>query len=541
MSPAAAAVAEATTFQMIPVTKIQPSPLNPRKHFDQAKLVELAATMGNGVGIIEPLVVRPFDIGRQIGRDAGKAARNECPPFEIIAGERRWRAAQIAGLVDVPAIVKELADAQVLEIMVIENDQREDINPLEEGDGFKRLMKFGFDIDKLAARIGRSRKYIYDRVKLLDLVDEGKQLLLNGRITAGHAIIVARLLPAQQQQVLKVSRDGFGRIDGPLFEREDTLFTEEQKAEQNALKKADRYEGLKAKTVRELQAWVDEHCHFDPTAPVNVELFPQTAATVAEARKVVPITHAHHVHPDAKDGDKWIYSVVSWKRADKRTCDYAVTGMVVAGAGRGEAFPVCVNKDKCKVHWPQDVKRREERAKKAAAAPGASKSDPKSAQKQAAAADRQKAKAEAERRARGLADARRETVETRATEEALEHVTSLTPDLVRCVLHRVLTSGDVRPHDFSARFGVNVGWNPQLKALEKLPDSILPKAIVFCLIQESFAWENDAAAALFKLLQVDVKRIDAEVAREQAALEARAQTSAPDPKSAAKKKAPKKR
>jgi len=358
MAPAVAEQPETgvSQFLMIPVLELRPSPLNPRKRADTGKLEELASSMGNGVGVIEPLVVR----------------RTDRPGYEIVAGERRWRAATLAGLDVVPAVVKPLTDAQVLEIMVIENDQREDINPLEEGDGFKRLMKFGFDIDKLAGRIGRSRKYIYDRVKLLDLVPAAKTLLLDGHISAGHAILLARLQPDQQKRAISLSRDSMGRIKGPLFEREDALFTPEGQVAARAAKKEDPYGGLKACSVRELEAWIDQHCRFDTGAPVSVELFPQTAHVVEDAKTVVFITYNHHVDPDAKDGNtQRIYSVVSWKRADgkekSKSCARSVTGVFVVGPGRGEAMEVCVTKD-CDVHWGKEKRAKARAATSPAAA-----------------------------------------------------------------------------------------------------------------------------------------------------------------------------
>src|SRR5690242_17506232 len=144
-----------TEFQMMERSRIQPSPLNPRKYFDPAKLQELAASMGNGVGVIEPLVVRP---------------RPDLNAYELVAGERRWRASEIAGVTDLPVIVKSLTDQQVIEMMLIENGQREDVNPLEEGDGFKKALELGaFDnVDALAAHVGKSRRYVYDHLKLVD-------------------------------------------------------------------------------------------------------------------------------------------------------------------------------------------------------------------------------------------------------------------------------------------------------------------------------------------------------------------------------------
>jgi hypothetical protein len=127
------------------------------------------------------------------------------------------------------------------------------------------------------------------------------------------------------------------------------------------------------RSVRELEAYIDQHCRFEPASAVNVELFPQTAATIEEAEKVISITYNHHVHPDAKDGNSQrIYSTVSWKRADgakkSKTCDHSVTGVIVVGPNRGEAFKVCVNKDKCNTHWGAERRAKEKAAKKPAPA-----------------------------------------------------------------------------------------------------------------------------------------------------------------------------
>lgn len=329
---------------MVPVARLTPSPLNPRQHFDKHKLEDLAATMGNGVGVIEPLVVRN-----------GSANR-----YEIVAGERRWRAAKIAQLEEVPVVVKTLTDAQVLELMVIENNEREDLNALEEGEGFRRLLKFGFDLDKLAARISRSRKYIYDRIKLHDLIPPAKALVLEGRITAGHGILIARLKPEQQQKVLGLEKRGgyHDPLEGALFEQEHTLWNPNETEADRRVERKDPYAGMKVRSVRELQAYIDKHFRFVPSDSVNVELFPATQTAIEQAEKVVSITYDHHVLPEAKEGTtERVYSTVSWKRADgqlkSKTCDVSVTGVVAVGPGRGEAFKVCVDKA-CDVHWKQE-------------------------------------------------------------------------------------------------------------------------------------------------------------------------------------------
>lgn len=350
-----AAYPTVTEFRELQLAQLDLSPLNPRKHFDEARLQELAASMGNGVGVIEPLVVRPHALHGNI--------------FEVVAGARRLKAAKIAGLATVPCTIKTLTDAQVLELMVIENDQRADITPLEEAAGFKQLMVFGFDIDKLAARIGRSRKYVYDRVKLLDLIKPAQQLLEGGRITAGHAILLARLTKDQQQRAVAVDDDRYR--GAPLFESDASLLAAaDVQAEEKAAAK-DPYVGMKAKSVRELEAWIATHCRWSPPPDVQRELYPETAAKLEVAKKVVHIHLGQYVQPDARDEDpQRIFGAQSWRRADglekSKTCPKSKLGLVVVGEGQGKAFEVCVNRD-CPVHFAK-----EQRAKaRAATSPAA--------------------------------------------------------------------------------------------------------------------------------------------------------------------------
>lgn len=331
----APAVAEPATIPllMLGLKDLKPSPLNPRTHFDQAKLEELAATMAGDVGVIEPLVARSVN-----------------GHYEIVAGERRWRAAKIANLAEVPVVVRPLTDAQTLEIMVIENGEREGLNALEEGEGFKRLLKFGFDVDKLADRIKKSRKYIYDRIKLVaDLSTDAKQLLLDGRITDSHAILLSRLTPAQQKQALDPERGG-------LFDYEEahSLFTPDEKEEQRKTK--DPFARKRLTSVRELESWINEHARVDPNDPKQLEaLFPESVQAVQAAATVVHITYDTWADASDKKGER-IHASTDWKRADgahkSKACDHAVLGVVVIGPGRGEAFNVCVDKA-CATHWPK--------------------------------------------------------------------------------------------------------------------------------------------------------------------------------------------
>lgn len=350
-------------YREVPLAELRLSPLNPRKHFDPDRLQELAASIGDGVGIIEPLVVRKVALAELRPGWAN-------PTFEIVAGARRFKAAAIARLATVPVSVRALTDQQVLELMVIENDQRQDITPLEEADGFKRLTStFGVDLDKLAARIGRSRKYIYDRMKLLELIPEAQRLLEAGQINAGHGILLARLTKDQQRRAIEVDDDYHGR--SPLFEPDASLLAAaDVQAEEKAAAK-DPYVGMKAKSVRDLEAWIATHCRFAPAPDVQRELYPETAAKLEVAKKVVHIHLGHYVQPDARDEDpQRIFGSQSWRRADglekSKTCTKSKLGLVVVGERQGTAFDVCVNRD-CPVHFAK-----EQRAKKQAAAKGPS-------------------------------------------------------------------------------------------------------------------------------------------------------------------------
>lgn len=158
---------------LVPIEKVFPNPDQPRRSFGTEQLQDLAASIREK-GVIQPLIVRR------------RAAENGT--FEIVAGERRWRAAQIAQLHELPVLVRDFNDTEVLEIAIIENIQRADLNPLEEALGYKQLMeKFGHTQDKLSEVLGKSRSYIANLVRLLQLPDEVQSYLRDGQLSAGHA------------------------------------------------------------------------------------------------------------------------------------------------------------------------------------------------------------------------------------------------------------------------------------------------------------------------------------------------------------------
>ncbi|SEH27593.1 ParB/RepB/Spo0J family partition protein [Magnetospirillum fulvum] len=165
--------ASAIGLRTIPVEWLQPGRFQPRRHFDEDQIADLVESIRDK-GILQPLLVRPLP--DHPGR------------FEIIAGERRWRAAQRARLHEVPAIVSELSDREALEVALVENLQRQDLSALEEADGYRRLMEeFSHTQEELAKAVGKSRSHVANMIRLLALPEPVRALLEKGELTAGHA------------------------------------------------------------------------------------------------------------------------------------------------------------------------------------------------------------------------------------------------------------------------------------------------------------------------------------------------------------------
>jgi ParB family chromosome partitioning protein len=160
-------------LRSLPVEKLRPGRFQPRRMFDQGAIDDLVESVKEK-GILQPILVRPWPEDPDV--------------FEIIAGERRWRAAQAAMLHEVPAIVRDLTDREALEVALIENLQRQDLSPLEEAEGYRRLMDdFSHTQEELAKTVGKSRSHVANTMRLLALPGPVKQLLDDGSLTAGHA------------------------------------------------------------------------------------------------------------------------------------------------------------------------------------------------------------------------------------------------------------------------------------------------------------------------------------------------------------------
>jgi ParB family chromosome partitioning protein len=177
----------------LPVSALRPNARNPRRAFAAAELDELAASLRER-GIIQPIVVRSL--------------RGVPDGYEIIAGERRWRAAQRAGLHEVPVVVVEATDAEALQLAIIENVQRADLNPLEEAEGYRSLMEeFHNSQEEIAKIVGKSRSYIANTLRLLKLPDAVKVYIQDGKLTAGHARMLVGEPNAEQLAEDIVARD----------------------------------------------------------------------------------------------------------------------------------------------------------------------------------------------------------------------------------------------------------------------------------------------------------------------------------------------
>ncbi|PXW88931.1 chromosome segregation DNA-binding protein [Nitrosomonas sp. Nm84] len=182
-----AAIAE-ESLQSLEISRLQPGKYQPRTNMDQVALAELAESI-KAQGVMQPILVRPINADQ----------------YEIIAGERRWRAAQLAGLAEVPALIRKVADESALAMSLIENIQRENLNPLEEAMGIQRLInEFGMTHQTAGEALGNSRSTISNLLRLLNLSTPVQDLMMQGKIDMGHGRALLTLAPAQQIKIANV-------------------------------------------------------------------------------------------------------------------------------------------------------------------------------------------------------------------------------------------------------------------------------------------------------------------------------------------------
>ena len=174
---------ENSPYQLLPLHKVEPNPGQPRQDFDEEELQALSESIATH-GVVQPLTVRELDNGY----------------YQIIAGERRWRAARLAGLREIPAVIIEADDKTTMELALIENLQRQDLNPMEEAFGYRSLMEdYGLTQEETAARVGKSRPAVANALRLLALPEEIMTMVRTGALTAGHARAVLSLKTEKQK------------------------------------------------------------------------------------------------------------------------------------------------------------------------------------------------------------------------------------------------------------------------------------------------------------------------------------------------------
>ncbi|MDK9696573.1 MAG: ParB/RepB/Spo0J family partition protein [Siculibacillus sp.] len=187
------ATTERTGSKRVPIELIHPNPRNPRRSFDDSDLADLAKSIREK-GVVQPILVR--------------SAKGQANHYEIIAGERRWRASQRAGQHEIPVIVQEVSDKEALELAIIENVQRTDLNPLEEAYGYEQLIaEFAYTQQDLGEIIGKSRSHVANTLRLLKVSEPVKAHLRSGRITAGHARAVLAA-PDPEALATKIVEEG---------------------------------------------------------------------------------------------------------------------------------------------------------------------------------------------------------------------------------------------------------------------------------------------------------------------------------------------
>ena len=187
--------ASKSPYQILPIHKVEPNPDQPRQDFDEDELSALAASIAEH-GIVQPLTVRSLGTSGY---------------YQIIAGERRWRAARMAGLTEVPAVIMDADDKKTMVLALIENLQRQDLNPVEEALGYQRLMvEFGLTQEEAAAKVGKSRPAVANALRLLGLAPEVLEMVRAGKLSAGHAraVLVLKTEKAQVDAAQKIAALG---------------------------------------------------------------------------------------------------------------------------------------------------------------------------------------------------------------------------------------------------------------------------------------------------------------------------------------------
>lgn len=309
---AAAADAE-EGFKVIPIGGVLESPTNPRKYFDKDALKELADSIREK-GILQPLLVRFMPRESVSGASISEH-------HEIVAGARRYRAAKLAGLKELPCLVRQLTDEQALEAQVIENLQRADVSPLEEARGYQELMKLGRTPEDLAKQVGKSERYIYARIELTRLSEPVLKSLDEGKITPSHAQLIATLdgQERQQQALERCFLEGF------------------DDASAGELVQPDHNDDLKGLVgIRDFQKTIT-------AMKVGTSLANTLASLKSGGFKAFLVCNGW-------TAGRQVLSQGRWKTQGKKPCKFPAKGVLVEGPKRGEVIDICATTN-CSQHF----------------------------------------------------------------------------------------------------------------------------------------------------------------------------------------------
>src|SRR6202521_5216228 len=366
---AAEAVKSSKEYLTIPIVDLSESSTNPRKVFDEERLEELAGSI-RSKGVLSPLLVRRIN-----------------GHFEIVTGARRYRAAQRAGLDEIPVRIGAFTDEEALEIQIIENIQRADVHPFEEAQGFRALLDregADYSIEKIAAKTGKAASFIAKRLKLLDLTQPSANAFTAGHIGVEHALLIAKLAPEMQEKALAHCFDGYfaandserslvpaSRLQAWIeqnvylslksvpFSKEDERLLPEAGSCANCPKRT----GFNTLLFSEVK---DDSC--SDAGCFNRKLDAHIAQRVTKMPNLVTITQNYNATGETPILDRRNYvEVVARKpmkgkdaRPEQRHCDHLKPAIYADGMEKGRLVKICANTD-CKVHFPNRQREEEQR------------------------------------------------------------------------------------------------------------------------------------------------------------------------------------
>lgn len=373
------AITSSTVPQDIPLSLLTPSSTNPRQHFNEDDLKELAETIRKS-GVYQAILARPKDQG-----------------LEIVFGERRYRASLLAGKETIPALVREMSDADVLEAQLVENLQRRDVHPMEEAEGYKRLLGLEeptYTVEQIAAKVGKTPAYITTRLKLTDLSDEAAAAFYQDHIGVGHALLLAKL-PSEQQKpalracfkdvynggenatrvllpvrslqfwiasnILLILKDApFNKRDAQLVPASGSCADCPKRTGHNKLLFGDDFgrQGDQCTDPTCYQAKVDAHvAKAIATKPELVQI--STAYGVQlEGSPVLPRNKYTAIHDDRPKSKE------EAKRSEYKECKYTTEAIITEGNDIGTIHKICANIN-CPVHHPKQNRNGDEARRKA--------------------------------------------------------------------------------------------------------------------------------------------------------------------------------